>query len=905
MSNSKVPTGPQIEFNVDWSDLTPYNDIGAVAKVDSPNQMTEQFSGGLTGGAEKTVGKLDLIEATLISLLAKHSQAVCRIKVPSGQIDFEGDQSIFGWTGTGFLVAPNILLTNYHVLNSEAVAAEAVVEFDYQITQNDLLNGPPDVLPSASRFKLMPDRLFIASKFEDFDYAFVWIDDAASKQFGTIQMTRGSFLIKQKEPTFILHHPDGLPKKASVDDTEVLSVNSSFVLYAADTQGGSSGSPVFDKRGRLTALHHAWWPVHQIKSRFPNLSGRLNDGGVTPVANEGIKLSAIAIDLERRVARGGSEARAANTVLSAFVGSDSLTGMFGSLGRHSMATTSADQNKGEDTVSAYEKVVKIYQGREQDIDIGAWNIEWLNRDHANNSRLERVATVIADLNLDIWALSEVSPLAVEALLDVLRKKFKQEFEAAYSEPDAGTGKQSTAIIWRPTVVECTREDWPDDLDALIRADSRDDDLPFEAVHGKIFNRYPGLFRIKLKSEENDFNFYLVPLHLKAKSEGNLRRELASKVLSFAVEQMINVHNKDNDWIILGDVNSTLKSGNFAALEDGGFTPLGAADEDNGAFTYLKAPYKSMIDNIFVSDSMSRFASEDDFYIIETDRKVTKFIRDTSDHYPIALRLSLSDLPDLPESVRETMRGSARPNASNAFARLLSRAGIQRQQRRVKIESVSSSPASNWVFEGRDKLRFFQENRTRFRAAIDDVNTAMADQIEDTLQPLSLTDVAVVYMAEAGIRDGVIAADFVHSNGEVGLFPLPSNISFWVGNDAPAFDRPMPLDVNIHAYLSYLFALRNKTVKTSNGVPLYPGLFREEGIVGHSEKEAKLLAGIVHGYFWRGNFSTGNVPFGQILAGYAMDLPVDQIMVNTDYVHAGKLLMTNRQQNIDLALQQLV
>ncbi len=892
MSNSSSNSAPQIDFKTDWNNLDPFNDLGAVAKVDNPRRMLDQFSNGLRGGAEKTVGRKEMIDARLISLLAKHSRAVCRVSVPAGEVDFRGQMANGGWHGTGFLVAPNILLTNHHVLNDETVASKAVAEFDYRTSEADLLGGPPNSTPSAVHFKMTPERLFITSSFEDFDYTFVWIESAAAEQFGTIQMTRGSFLIRQTEPTFILHHPNGHPQKASVDDTELLSVNSSFLLYAADTEGGSSGAPVFNKHGQLAGLHHAWWPIQSLRAKFPNLTGRLNDGNITGHANEGIKLAAMAIDLERRIAMGDTKARDAGTVLQAFDGSDTLTGMFGSLGRHS----------GETTAPAYEKVVTVYQGREQDIDVGAWNIEWLNRDYDNADRLHRVATVISDLNLDIWALSEVSVPAVDGLIKVLRDTFKQEFEAAYSEPGSSTGKQSTAIIWRPNVVECTREDWPEDLDALFRSHSKDDDLPFEAVHGKIFNRYPGLFRINLKSEEKDFDFYLVPLHLKAKKEGSLRREMASKALSYAVDQMIQIHGKDSDWIILGDVNASLKSGDFDALEEGGFTALGAVDENNGAFTYLKAPYKSLIDNIFVSDSMSRVANADDFYMIDTDRTVSRFVKETSDHRPIALRLSLADLPNTPA------RNGERLSVDEAFHQMLARAGLSPNSLRetLPVPSYSSSdPTSDWLVGRRNKTQFFQDNRTRFIDEITQANAQMSNLVGARLQPLTLTDVAVVYMAEAGLKGGIVDPDFVHSNGEVGLFPLPSRTSFWVGAHAPAHNQPMPLDVNIRTYLTYLCALRNKVVKTVSNIPLYPGLFREDGIAGHPDREAKLLAGIVHGYFWSGNYASRKVPFGHILAGYADDKPLDQIIASTDYVHAGKPLMTNRQSNIDEALFVLV
>lgn len=897
----RTKTTPEIDFAADWSDLTPFSDLSDVAKVDNLPRMLDQMSLGL-GGAEKAVGQVTYAEATLVSVLAQNSRAVCRVSVPAGLRDYRNVIEDRPWSGTGFLVAPNILLTNHHVVNSPEVAAKGFAEFDYQITAKDLLDGPPDIDPSSVRFRMNPERLFVTSPFRDFDYTFVWIESAAAEQFGTIQMGRGSFQARLTEPTYILHHPDGRRKKISLDDTEVLGVNAGFLLYAADTEGGSSGAPVFCNRGRLAALHHAGWPIEAVRSRFPAVTGRLNDGGYTSVVNEGIKLSAIAIDLETKVAEGGPEADAAATVLSVYNGSDTMTGMFGGLGRRYGAEQATAQ-AAPDQSTAYERVVRVYEGTEQDIDIGAWNIRWLSRDHDDQERLERVASVINDLNLDIWALSEVSRAAVEALVGVLKTKFKQDFHAAYSEPDSSPGKQATAVIWRPNVLEGGREDWPDDLDRLFRSHSKDD-LPFERVHGKIFDRYPGLFRFRLKSTEKDFDFYLVPLHLKAKGEGSLRRELASRSLGYAVEQMINRHGKDADWIVLGDANATLKSGDLDALGSSGFTPLSAKDEANGSFTYLKSPYKSLIDNIFVSEGMARIANEDDFFVVETDRTVSRFVREISDHRPIALRLSLADLPS---AGPRTGAGEhdRRETAEQVFDHLLARTGLVPNALQSDAASVAAPESSGWLVSGRDKTAFFADNRQRFEMQIAEVNTALGATYGQALQPLSQEDVAVVFMVEAGIdAGGRVDPHFVHSNGEVGLFPLPNTIADWVGTGAPAFNRPMPLDVNIRAYLTYLGALKNKVVKTVAGIPLYPGLFREDGIVGHPDRAAKLLAGIVHGYFWSGNFSGGRVPFAHILAGYAQDQPLDHIMASTGYVHAGKPLMTNRQRNIERAFRLL-
>ena len=907
MADTPPGFDPEIDFVADWSDQTVFSDLTRAAKVDNLPKMLEQWRAKPiapgTGGAEATVGQLDMVNAALLTLLAQHSRSVCRLVIPGGPYtNYLGQPAIQGWFGTGFLVSPNILLTNHHVLNSVEVAQAATAEFDYQISLTDLVDGPPDSAPSAVTFKLNPDRLFLTSRMGDFDYSFVWIESAAARQFGSITMTRGSFTVRQTEPTYIIHHPGGAPKQASLDDTEVLSINSSAVLYAADTAGGSSGAPVFCKRGRLVALHHAWRSTSAVRTMFPTLTGKLNDGGYTNVVNEGIKLSAIAIDLEGKVTEGGDDASAAATVLSAFRGSDTLTGLFGSLGRHRTGRGSDST-----TPSAYEQVVQVYQGSEMDIDIGAWNIEWFNREFTDERKLDRVATIVTDLNLDIWALVEVSPDAVDALVERLKKKFRQEYKAAFSEPDAKTGKQTTAVMWRPNVVDGTREEWPAELDALFALDSRDD-LPFEAVHGKIFNRYPGLFRFKLKSDEKAFDFYLVPLHLKAMSEGSLRRRLAAKALSYAVTQMVETHGKDADWVLLGDVNATLASQDFDPLVTGGFTPLSAKDEANGAFTYLKSPYKSLIDNIFVSSNMSKVVDEDDFYIIATDREVSRFVKDTSDHRPIAMRISLKDLQDAEGHLVQP----ASTDVDEAFDQVLSRAGLRAASTPAPAPAGTSAPASaetggaqSWLVGNRDKIAFFNDNKAALQNTIAAVNADLPNRFGAGALPLTLEDVAVVYMAEAGFTAGKIDPGFIHSNGEFGLFPLPGNINFWVGGGAPAFNLPMTLDDNIRFYLAYLAALKNKPVKSLADRTLYPDLFTEPGIAGYPARQAKMLAGVVHGYFFSGNFSDGEVPTDAILRGYVADTPLGTLMQGTTYVHAGKSLMDGRQANIEDALRLLV
>lgn len=883
---SKVP------FIADWSKHEVFGDLGEISKVDNPEKMLEAWRSQPTSsddfGAERQVGVWSTVQANLVEMLARYSRSVARIVIPPGEhTDFLGETSYSDWKGTGFLVAPNLLLTNFHVLNSPEVAAKAYAEFNYQVTADDLRDGPPDDnTPSSTRFYLNPDRLFITgNSVQDLDYTFVWIDDKASEAFGHLPLYRGSFTIKKKEPTFVIHHPNGEPKQFSLDDTELLGIGSSAIVYAADTKVGSSGAPVFCPRGQLIALHHAWQSVRAVKAKYPKLTGQMTDGSRTNVVNEGIKLSAIALDLEARAYGGGDDSDAAQTVLSVFSGSDTATGLFGGLGRGSS----------ESSENAYERVVDVYRGTGEDLDIGAWNIEWLANRWQQPEKLRRVATVITDLNLDIWALTEVSPNAVKALVKTLKTEFKQEYAYALSEPDAPDGRQTTAVIWRPKIVHGVEEKWPPEIEHLIRSNSRDD-LNIEAVHGKIFNRYPALFHFTRATNGDAFDFYLVPLHLKAKEEGSLRRKLASKVLAYAVNRMIRHHNADKDWILLGDFNAPLASNDFANLTDDGFVPMSAEDEANGAITYIKSPYASLIDNIFLSENMSDFANPDNFFIVARDKVVDRFVRDISDHRPIAMRLSFT-------GGTERQSGQHR-NIDTEFERILQRAGLSTPHPEMPVSKHTESRIS-WQYQGLNKDQFLDQNRSKILELISDVRLDLEAQYGPRARAVSVIDFWVLFYTEAGLAaGGVVDPTFVHSEGEHGILPLPSNIrSFWVGDDAPHWNRPMSIEDNIYYFALYLGQLKNKHAATRGGRSLYPSLFQEPGIDGHEEITAKLLAGVVHGYFYSGNYRRvgGRVPFDDILDGYRRDDDLDVIMRPTGYVHAGKSLMKNRQINIDTVL----
>jgi hypothetical protein len=227
-------------------------------------------------GLERTLrddlGYLDVAQwaATLVRLEGR----VCRIELNDDRATM----------GTGFLVGPDAVLTNFHVLEQvieEAHPAGAVrFRFDYR-TQPDgtpadgtlaELAAPDDPANwllgharySAAEKKATPDAAPPAA--DELDYALVRL----SRKIGDEPPApggpaRGWIEVPAAQPAMagipalmILQHPNRAPLKLAFDTRPNVELKHGGlrVRYATNTEGGSSGSPCFDKDWKLIALHH-------------------------------------------------------------------------------------------------------------------------------------------------------------------------------------------------------------------------------------------------------------------------------------------------------------------------------------------------------------------------------------------------------------------------------------------------------------------------------------------------------------------------------------------------------------------------------------------------------------------------------------------------------------------------
>lgn len=197
---------------------------------------------GPEGRPRKIVGTEDFLAVGYLAAGVRAARAV-------GRVVIREDGQIAGF-GTGSLVSPSLLLTNHHVLPSADVAEGSQVEFSFE----DGVDGQPLTPVTVG---LDPGRFFIAN--EDLDFALVAMgaapDELADFGFNRLHEDQGDAAVGRF--VTIVQHPRGEKKQIALRENRIVDVLDSFLHYEADTEPGSSGSPVFDDGWEVVALHHA------------------------------------------------------------------------------------------------------------------------------------------------------------------------------------------------------------------------------------------------------------------------------------------------------------------------------------------------------------------------------------------------------------------------------------------------------------------------------------------------------------------------------------------------------------------------------------------------------------------------------------------------------------------------
>lgn len=226
------------------------------------------------------------------------------------RVDIKGEG-----TGTGFLVGPDMVMTNYHVVEKVINGVDGVQPADVTLRFDFKMLNDGQTINSGAVFGLAEDWLADASPYhprersgdmgtevprpDQLDYALLRTagrpgESAVGKTVlpppgedprGWLQV-KADHKFDPGTPLFIVQHPLTAPLKLALETDAVVGVNGNQtrVNYRTNTVFGSSGSPVFDQNWDLVALHHGFEPGHNQGIPFAAILRLLAERGLTMLA---------------------------------------------------------------------------------------------------------------------------------------------------------------------------------------------------------------------------------------------------------------------------------------------------------------------------------------------------------------------------------------------------------------------------------------------------------------------------------------------------------------------------------------------------------------------------------------------------------------------------------------------
>jgi len=249
------------------------------------------------------------------SRLGEIEGQVCRIEIQSN------GGTIYG---TGFLVGPDVVITNHHVVEAvvegeqgcttseglQALPSDVILRFDYRRLSDGTTLNPGTTYRLAKDWLIdkspmsavdsQPEPKSGVPQVDELDYVLLRLDSTPGLEpvgdksepgaplRNWIKMPTQPYHFQPDTALFIVQHPQGDPLQLALDTNAVIGLNNNRtrVTYRTNTLRGSSGSPCFNSNWELIALHH---------SGDPNF-----DPAHKPSYNEGIPFTAILAFLDKR-----------------------------------------------------------------------------------------------------------------------------------------------------------------------------------------------------------------------------------------------------------------------------------------------------------------------------------------------------------------------------------------------------------------------------------------------------------------------------------------------------------------------------------------------------------------------------------------------------------------------------
>jgi V8-like Glu-specific endopeptidase len=191
-------------------------------------------------------GRENWLDVSFLIAGARAAQSVCRLE----------------WNkrghGTGFLIAPDLILTNYHVIQPPTYQGDLGLRLRTCEVRFGAFSTPEGGVSAGNKVaKLHRDALVASSDVNQLDYALLRLREPVEDGSRIVRATLSDEQIYQEQYANIIQHPLGGAMKVALRYNQVVKLMPERVYYLSDTIEGSSGSPVFDDEWQVIALHRA------------------------------------------------------------------------------------------------------------------------------------------------------------------------------------------------------------------------------------------------------------------------------------------------------------------------------------------------------------------------------------------------------------------------------------------------------------------------------------------------------------------------------------------------------------------------------------------------------------------------------------------------------------------------
>jgi endonuclease G, mitochondrial len=194
-------------------------------------------------------------------------------------------------------------VTNHHVLPTAQLAAQSEFELDYE-------HRAQGETKPVQIFRLEPRTFYFSDK--KLDFAFVAVEATSAgraplEPYAWLPLIREEGKVRVGDPVNVVQHPRGRAKQVCLRNNALVDLPvgdqvDSFLHYEADTEKGSSGSPVFNDLWEVVGLHHTAVPKTNNADELVDETGSVITERDTSryvwVANEGVRVSRIVAALE-------------------------------------------------------------------------------------------------------------------------------------------------------------------------------------------------------------------------------------------------------------------------------------------------------------------------------------------------------------------------------------------------------------------------------------------------------------------------------------------------------------------------------------------------------------------------------------------------------------------------------